>query len=169
MKISLRNTAPPPGGHVFQWTHDPVLNSVEIKQKMKNVDDARQATDKRHSQKQKIVSIAGSHAFEQTTIIFKLIQDMFHKDWAINEVSTFPNCAINVTSRVFTILNSAGTFIGTNLLIKFQKHWAINMTNVMLTSLYNNMFLPTFMTSEHPGSHIFQQTRTIFIHIQDII
>ncbi|KAH3704896.1 hypothetical protein DPMN_079957 [Dreissena polymorpha] len=31
------------------------------------------------------------------------------------------------------------------------------------------MFLPTFMTSEHPGSHVFQQTRTIFIHIQDII
>ncbi|KAH3892670.1 hypothetical protein DPMN_016793 [Dreissena polymorpha] len=28
------------------------------------------------------------------------------------------------------------------------------------------MFLPTFMTSEHPGSHVFQQTRTIFIHIQ---
>ncbi|KAH3705146.1 hypothetical protein DPMN_080211 [Dreissena polymorpha] len=31
------------------------------------------------------------------------------------------------------------------------------------------MFLPTFMTSEHPGSHVFQQTRTISIHIQDII
>ncbi|KAH3878046.1 hypothetical protein DPMN_001926 [Dreissena polymorpha] len=25
------------------------------------------------------------------------------------------------------------------------------------------------MTSEHPGSHVFQQTRTIFIHIQDIM
>ncbi|KAH3885363.1 hypothetical protein DPMN_009356 [Dreissena polymorpha] len=25
------------------------------------------------------------------------------------------------------------------------------------------------MTSEHPGRHVFQQTRTIFIHIQDII
>ncbi|KAH3853342.1 hypothetical protein DPMN_095864 [Dreissena polymorpha] len=31
------------------------------------------------------------------------------------------------------------------------------------------MFLPTFITSEHPGSHVFQQTRTVFIHIQDII
>ncbi|KAH3846338.1 hypothetical protein DPMN_088638 [Dreissena polymorpha] len=31
------------------------------------------------------------------------------------------------------------------------------------------MFLPIFMTSEHPGSQVFQQTRTIFIHIQDII
>ncbi|KAH3704554.1 hypothetical protein DPMN_079611 [Dreissena polymorpha] len=26
------------------------------------------------------------------------------------------------------------------------------------------MFLPTFMTSEHPGSQVFQQTRTIFLH-----
>ncbi|KAH3769935.1 hypothetical protein DPMN_171214, partial [Dreissena polymorpha] len=25
------------------------------------------------------------------------------------------------------------------------------------------------MTSEHPGSHVFQQTRNNFIHIQDII
>ncbi|KAH3787283.1 hypothetical protein DPMN_165404 [Dreissena polymorpha] len=33
----------------------------------------------------------------------------------------------------------------------------------------NKMCLPTFMTSEHTGSHIFQQTRTIFIHIQNII
>ncbi|KAH3805260.1 hypothetical protein DPMN_133557 [Dreissena polymorpha] len=33
----------------------------------------------------------------------------------------------------------------------------------------NKMFLPTFMTSEHPGSHVFLQTRTIFIHIPDII
>ncbi|KAH3822817.1 hypothetical protein DPMN_124608 [Dreissena polymorpha] len=31
------------------------------------------------------------------------------------------------------------------------------------------MFLPTFMASKHPDSHIFQQTRTIFIHIQNII
>ncbi|KAH3829505.1 hypothetical protein DPMN_131501 [Dreissena polymorpha] len=31
------------------------------------------------------------------------------------------------------------------------------------------MFLPTFMTSEHPGSLVFQQTRTIFIHIQNTI
>ncbi|KAH3754044.1 hypothetical protein DPMN_188702 [Dreissena polymorpha] len=29
------------------------------------------------------------------------------------------------------------------------------------------MFLPTFMTSEQPGSHVFLQTLTIFIHIQD--
>ncbi|KAH3809252.1 hypothetical protein DPMN_137613 [Dreissena polymorpha] len=33
----------------------------------------------------------------------------------------------------------------------------------------NKMFLPTFMTSEHPDSHVFQQTRIIFIHIQNII
>ncbi|KAH3855084.1 hypothetical protein DPMN_097644 [Dreissena polymorpha] len=25
------------------------------------------------------------------------------------------------------------------------------------------------MTSEHPGSHVFKQTKTIFTHIQDII
>ncbi|KAH3813245.1 hypothetical protein DPMN_141697 [Dreissena polymorpha] len=31
------------------------------------------------------------------------------------------------------------------------------------------MFLPTSMTSEHPGSHVFEQIRIIFIHIKDII
>ncbi|KAH3835118.1 hypothetical protein DPMN_108462 [Dreissena polymorpha] len=31
------------------------------------------------------------------------------------------------------------------------------------------MFLPTFMTSEHPDSHVFLQTKTIFIHMQYII
>ncbi|KAH3724277.1 hypothetical protein DPMN_050093 [Dreissena polymorpha] len=33
----------------------------------------------------------------------------------------------------------------------------------------NKVFLQTFMTSEHPGSHVFEQTRNIFIRIQDII
>ena len=31
------------------------------------------------------------------------------------------------------------------------------------------MFLPTFMNSEHPGGHVFQQTGTILVHVQDII
>ncbi|KAH3771182.1 hypothetical protein DPMN_172484 [Dreissena polymorpha] len=31
------------------------------------------------------------------------------------------------------------------------------------------MILPTFMHSEHPGGHVFQQTRTILAHIHDII
>ncbi|KAH3861007.1 hypothetical protein DPMN_023933 [Dreissena polymorpha] len=31
------------------------------------------------------------------------------------------------------------------------------------------MFNPTFMNSEHPGGNVFQQTGTIFVHIQDII
>ncbi|KAH3893544.1 hypothetical protein DPMN_017692 [Dreissena polymorpha] len=31
------------------------------------------------------------------------------------------------------------------------------------------MLLPTFLTSEHPGSHVFEQTRTVIIHIQDML
>ncbi|KAH3891689.1 hypothetical protein DPMN_015794 [Dreissena polymorpha] len=31
------------------------------------------------------------------------------------------------------------------------------------------IFLPTFMNSEHPGSHVFQQTGNMFVHIPGII
>ncbi|KAH3791085.1 hypothetical protein DPMN_169296 [Dreissena polymorpha] len=90
----------------------------------------------------------GSHVFQQTRIIFKLIQDIvrknvltkFHEDWTIN-----------VTSRVLTSHIS----IGTHVLTEFHEDWTKNVTSRE--------------TDTPPGSHVFQPTRAIFELVQDII
>ncbi|KAH3696288.1 hypothetical protein DPMN_083753 [Dreissena polymorpha] len=126
----------------------------------------------------------GSHVFQQTRTIFKLIQDIvrknvltkFHEDWIIN-----------VTSRVLTsgtIFEIFQDIIGTHVLTKFHEDWTINVTSRVLarktapppgahfhadwTKNVTSRVL-TRKTATPPGSHVFQPTGTIFELVQDII
>ncbi|KAH3753060.1 hypothetical protein DPMN_187690 [Dreissena polymorpha] len=84
----------------------------------------------------------GSHVFQPTGIIFKLIQDIiwmnlltkFHEDWTLN-----------VAFR-------------TNLLTKFHEDWTINVAS-----------RPYKEKCPAPGGHVFKATKTIFKLIQGII
>ncbi|KAH3755262.1 hypothetical protein DPMN_189953 [Dreissena polymorpha] len=78
----------------------------------------------------------------------------FHKDWTIN-----------VILRV-TIFELGSDIIGTNVLTRFHEYWTINGASRLLTRLFNShigKYAPPH------GSHGFQQTRTIFKLVQDII
>ncbi|KAH3885510.1 hypothetical protein DPMN_009504 [Dreissena polymorpha] len=107
----------------------------------------------------------GSHVFQRTRTIFKLIQDIVRKKilTKFNE-----DCAINVTSRVLTRfyytlkpykVNCHAPWrpfiIGTHVLTKFHEDWIKNVTSRE--------------TATPSGSHVFQPTRTIFELVQDII
>ncbi|KAH3841755.1 hypothetical protein DPMN_115234 [Dreissena polymorpha] len=117
----------------------------------------------------------GSHVFQQTRTIFKLIRDMFHEDWTINE-----NChdhwrpcfsfnwnhfrtrktATPPGSHVFqptgTIFELVQDIIRTNVLTKFHEDWTINLTF-------------TVKTAPPPGGHVFLPTGTIFELVKDFI
>ncbi|KAH3817128.1 hypothetical protein DPMN_118657 [Dreissena polymorpha] len=82
----------------------------------------------------------GSHVFQPTGIIFKLVQDIigmnlltkFYEDWTINVASRVKNapplgshvCQANVT--IFELIQD---IIETNLLTKFHEDWTINVAS----------------------------------------
>ncbi|KAH3712116.1 hypothetical protein DPMN_071795 [Dreissena polymorpha] len=105
----------------------------------------------------------GSHVFQPTGIIFKLVQDIigmnfltrFHYDWTINVASRVKN-APPLGSHVFqakvTIFELSKDISGTNLLSKFHEDRKLNVASRVLTRKYA---LP-------PGGHVFQPTGIIF-------
>jgi len=129
----------------------------------------------------------GSHVFQQTRTIFKLIRDIvrtnvltkFHEDWTINVTSrvltrfyyshirkTAPPLGGHVFHPTETIFELVQDFIGTHVPTKFHEDWTKNVTSRVLTRFYLSHIRKT---APPPGSHVFQQTRTIFKLIRDII
>ncbi|KAH3705653.1 hypothetical protein DPMN_080730 [Dreissena polymorpha] len=95
----------------------------------------------------------GSHVFQQTGIIFELIQDIIgmHLLTKLHDDRT-----VNVASRVnIIIFKLIQDIIETNLLTKFHEEWTINVAS--------REKCPA------PGGHVFKATETIFELIQDII
>ncbi|KAH3874412.1 hypothetical protein DPMN_037655 [Dreissena polymorpha] len=110
----------------------------------------------------------GSHVFQQTRTIFKLIRVMgcrnvltkFHEDWTINVTSRVLKRKTATTTGVLTRKNWHATWqpyiIRTNVLTKFHEDWTINLTFTVKTAL-------------PPGSHVFLPTGTIFELVRDFI
>ncbi|KAH3782193.1 hypothetical protein DPMN_160105 [Dreissena polymorpha] len=108
----------------------------------------------------------GSHVFQQTRTIFKLIRDMFHENWTINVTSRVlkRNCHDHwrplLTSHVFqptgTIFELVQHIIRTNVLTKFHENGTINLTS-------------TVKTAPPPGGHVFLPTGIIFELVKDFI
>ncbi|KAH3823101.1 hypothetical protein DPMN_124899 [Dreissena polymorpha] len=119
----------------------------------------------------------GSHVFQQTRTIFKLIRDMFHEDWTINvtsrvlkrkTVTTTGGHFFHSTGTIFelvllhvfqptgTIFELVQDIIRTNVLTKFHEDWTINLTS-------------TVKTAPPPGGHVFLPTGTIFKLVKNFI
>ncbi|KAH3797587.1 hypothetical protein DPMN_151170 [Dreissena polymorpha] len=137
----------------------------------------------------------GSHVFQQTRTIFKLIQYIFHEDWTINVTSRVltrfyytlkpykfrEDWTKNVTSRetatppgshVFqptrTIFELVQDIVITNVLTKLHEDWTINVTSRVLTRFYYS-HNDIRKTTPPPDGNVFHPTRTIFELVQDII
>ncbi|KAH3753784.1 hypothetical protein DPMN_188434 [Dreissena polymorpha] len=82
---------------------------------------------------------SGRRYFSTINVLIK-----FHEDWIII-----------ATSRKMTRPLAAIT----NILTKFHKHWTTNVTFSVITRIY---YSHVRKTGPPPGSHVFQQTRTIF-------
>ncbi|KAH3881575.1 hypothetical protein DPMN_005501 [Dreissena polymorpha] len=95
----------------------------------------------------------GSHVFQQTRTIFKLIQDIVRKNVLTKVLTRF-----YYTPKPYKVNCHAPWrpyIIGTHVLTKFHEDWTKNVT--------------FRETATPPGSHVFQPTRTIFELVQDII
>ncbi|KAH3809591.1 hypothetical protein DPMN_137965 [Dreissena polymorpha] len=169
------NTAPPPGSHIFQRTG----TIFQLKQHIIKTNILTQL----HEDWALNVTSTVFTSFELSRgINGSNVLTKFHEDRTINVASG------NVTSRVFTSFFllykhtekypppwPPGGHVFLPIQTIFELNRRIQEANVLTKchskelTCSNNIFLPTFMTSEHPGSYVFQQTRTIFIHIQDII
>ena len=68
--------------------------------------------------------------------------------------------------QIITIFKLSRAIVRTNVLIKFHKDWIINVTSRVLTRFHYNH---TRKSPPPPGSHVFQQARTIFELIRDIV
>ncbi|KAH3840832.1 hypothetical protein DPMN_114288 [Dreissena polymorpha] len=101
---------------------------------------------------------------EVTNVLIK-----FHKDWIIIVTSSvnitkqpyMEKCHApcgHVFKRTSTISDLSPDIISTNILTKFHRHWTTNVTSSVITR----------KTGPPPGSHVFQQTRTIFKFIRDM-
>ncbi|KAH3776888.1 hypothetical protein DPMN_178322 [Dreissena polymorpha] len=89
----------------------------------------------------------GSHVFQQTGIIFELVQDIirmnlltkFHEDQTVN-VASIEKIAPPLGSHVFQaniiIFKLIQDIIETNLLTKFHEDWTINVASRVLTRKY---------------------------------
>ncbi|KAH3782583.1 hypothetical protein DPMN_160500 [Dreissena polymorpha] len=105
----------------------------------------------------------GSHVFQPTGIIFKIVQDII----GMNLLTKFhEDRTVNVASRVLTRfyyshIRKHAPPLGshTNLLTKFHEDWTMNVTSRVLTR----------KNAPPLGSHIFQANVSIFELIQDII
>ncbi|KAH3862468.1 hypothetical protein DPMN_025435 [Dreissena polymorpha] len=92
------------------------------------------------------------HFFQATKTIFELVQEIIRTN-----VLTHEDWTIHVTLRVKNSPpNGSNDIIGTNLLTKFHGDRTINGDSIVKNA-------PT------PGGHVFQQTGTIFILVQDMI
>jgi len=189
-------TATPPGGHVFHSTgtifelvQDIIGTHVLTKfheDWSKNV-TSRVLTRFYYSHIRKTATPPGSHVFQPTGTIFKLVQDIirtnvltkFHEDWTINVTSrvltrfyyshirkTAPPLGGHVFHPTETIFELVQDFIGTHVPTKFHEDWTKNVTSRVLTRFYYSHIRKT---ATPPGSHVFQPTGTIFELVQDII
>ncbi|KAH3882359.1 hypothetical protein DPMN_006294 [Dreissena polymorpha] len=123
----------------------------------------------------------GGHVFQQTRTIFELNQHIIKTNILTNfkvsrgimrknVLTTFhENQTINVASRVFTRQNVDDARRTTDKRRSQKLTMSTMCSDSKELTCSNKMFLPTFMTSEHPGSHVFLHTKTVCIHIQDII
>ncbi|KAH3797549.1 hypothetical protein DPMN_151132 [Dreissena polymorpha] len=125
----------------------------------------------------------GSHVFQQTRTILKLIQYIFHEDWTINvtsrvltrfyytlkphkETATPPGSHVCQPTR--TIFELVQDIIITNVLTKLHEDWTINVTSRVLTRFYYS-HNDIRKTTPPPDGNVFHPTRTIFELVQDII
>ncbi|KAH3876262.1 hypothetical protein DPMN_000100 [Dreissena polymorpha] len=117
------------------------------------------------------------HVFQQTRIIFKIIQDFirtniltkFHEDWTINvsfRVKNAPSPGGHVFQPTKTIFKLVKDIIRTNILIKFHDDRTVYVASRVLTRFYKSQIMKN---ATYPGGHVFQPTETIFQLIQDII
>ncbi|KAH3816228.1 hypothetical protein DPMN_117741 [Dreissena polymorpha] len=91
--------------------------------------------------------LPGGHVFQQTKIIFKLIQDV---------IGTF----------VLTKENASPKIVVTNLLTKFQEYRSINAAPSVLTRFYYSHITKN---APPPVDRVFQPNGTIFQFVQYII
>ncbi|KAH3776813.1 hypothetical protein DPMN_178246 [Dreissena polymorpha] len=121
----------------------------------------------------------GSHVFQPTGIIFKLVQDIigvnlltkFHEDRTINVASRVKN-AQPLGSHVFqanvTIFELIQDIIDTNLLTKFHEDWTINVASRPYTVNAPPLGMLTRKTAPAPGGHVFSPIWTIYELVRDI-
>ncbi|KAH3786542.1 hypothetical protein DPMN_164649 [Dreissena polymorpha] len=126
----------------------------------------------------------GSHLFQATKAIFKLIQYIIRTNLM---TKFYYDRKINVTSRVFT-RKIAPPPIGMNLLNEFHEDRIINVAsrvnntpslgghvfqgNVTIFELIQDIIKANLLTRKNappPGGHVFQPTGIIFELVQDII
>ncbi|KAH3810783.1 hypothetical protein DPMN_139181 [Dreissena polymorpha] len=169
--IHIENTAPTVGGHVFQmfttifkltrYPHN--LSFLLYKYKEKDPPPP-----------------PGGHVFLLIQTFFELnlrIQESnvltkCHEDWTKNVTSRVFTCfhyihieknalppGGHVFSPIWTIFNPVGDINETNVLTKFHDDWAKIVTSRVFTR----------NTAPHPGSYVFQWTKTIFELNQYII
>ncbi|KAH3707730.1 hypothetical protein DPMN_067141 [Dreissena polymorpha] len=180
----IRNTAPPPGGHVFQPTGI-IFELVQDIIGMNLLTKFHEDQTINVASRVKNAPPLGSHVFQANVTIFKLIQDIiesnlltkFHEDWPINVASRVltrknapPLVAIymmigkNVTSRVLTkpprwsCFSTNRHIIAMNLLTEFHEDPTINVAS----RVHIRKNAPPL------GSHVFQANVTIFELIHDI-
>ncbi|KAH3838791.1 hypothetical protein DPMN_112206 [Dreissena polymorpha] len=182
----IKKNATPPCGHVFKRTStifdlSPDIISTNILTKFQrhwttNVTSSV-ITRFYYSHVRKTGPPPGSHVFQQTRTIFKLIRDMFHEEWTINVTSrvlkrktatTTGGHVFHSTGTIFelvllhvfqptgTIFELVQDIIRTNVLTKFHEDWTINLTS-------------TVKTAPPPGGHVFLPTGTIFKLVKDFI
>ncbi|KAH3857501.1 hypothetical protein DPMN_100110 [Dreissena polymorpha] len=191
----VRKNAPPLGSHVFQA-------NITVFKLIQDIIETNLLTKFHEDWTIKVASIVltrknapppvltrknapptGSHVFQPTSIIFKLVQDIigvnlltkFHEDRTINVVSRVltrfyyshnshirknaPPLGSHVFQANVTIFKLIQDIIRTNLLNKFHEDWIINVASRVFT----RKNAPTL------GSHVFQANVIIFVLIQDIL
>ncbi|KAH3775097.1 hypothetical protein DPMN_176494 [Dreissena polymorpha] len=113
----------------------------------------------------------GGHVFQQTGTIFELYQDIIGTSFLIR---FHEDQTINVSSRVLTrfYYSHIMTYIiRTDVLTKFHAEinfltaWGFVFQQTGISFYYSHIW----KNAPHPGGHVFQPTRTIFILVQDII
>ncbi|KAH3829709.1 hypothetical protein DPMN_102937 [Dreissena polymorpha] len=110
--------------------------------------------------------------------------NQFHKDWAINVITSLLTSSINAASRShnkhLSTTDRQKDIIWTNLLTKFHEDRKINLVSRMLTRknapppgshFHENLTVNVASREKFPPrfSHVFQANVTIFKLIQDII
>ncbi|KAH3871931.1 hypothetical protein DPMN_035146 [Dreissena polymorpha] len=166
-EVLTRITPPPPESHVFKQPG----TIFELIQDIIKTNDLTTVLTR--------INVPPPCCHEQNNVLTK-----FHKDWTINVTSSVnkekcllppgghykcsdqvhEDWTINVTFRVLTRKKAqtlGAIYIWTNLLTKFQDERTINVASRAQTRRDKNAL--------SPGFHVFQQTRTIFELIQNII
>ncbi|KAH3852966.1 hypothetical protein DPMN_095487 [Dreissena polymorpha] len=176
-RVLTRKNAPPLGSQVFQANTNLLTNFHEdltinvasrlLSRQILTPHNRRRTTDKRGPQNltmspfcsvsaRKNAPRPRGHVFQQPITTNVLTE--FHEDWTINKTSRvltrFQYCFCN--EKNFPAPWRRPYIIGTHVLTNFHEDWAEYMTSKV-------------KNATNRGGNIFQQTRTIFQLIQDII